>query len=59
MKKVTVWKVEVGTSALTVSQADSKCQLKFTTVTMMIRFIVQPIFLEQLLGAKDTGKNKA
>lgn len=46
MKKVTVWKVEVGTSALTVSQADSKCQLKFTTVTMMIRFIpFNPYFL--------------
>lgn len=59
MEKVTEWRVEDGTSALTVSQADSKCQFKFTTITMMIHFIVQPIFLEQLLGAKDTGKKKA
>lgn len=59
VEKVTVCKVEDGVSALTLSQADSKCRFKFTTITMTIRFIVQPIFLEQLFGAKDTGKNKA
>ena len=59
MEKVTVCKVEDGTSALTLSQADSKCRFKFTAITVTIRFILQPIFLEQLFGAKDTRKNKA
>ena len=63
-EKVTVCKVEDGTSALTLSQADSKClnratRFKFTAITMTIRFILQRIFLEQLFGAKDTGENKA
>ena len=52
-------KVEDGTSALTLSQADSKCRFKFTAITVTIHFILQPIFLEQLFGAKDTRKNKA
>lgn len=33
--------------------------LHFSAVTIMICLFIEPIFLEHLLGAEDTGRNKA